>query len=210
MLLIGNIAGILFKAFGIKWARTYSEKFLLVKDDMKKGMVIAIAAILFLVFFNFFAPVIDNSVDTETTLVFENTYNETFWGQDSFAITGVKKITVKSEDDPQLLLDVFILRKRDFDKGLFDKRFNAGNHESISVTQMSYERENFFPQDEYVIYIDGSNQVVKVTYTIERTVDSNFMPYFIIYPLIFTAINGIWVAYLIPLRKKFQKSSIYE
>jgi hypothetical protein len=210
MLLIGNTGGILFKLFGIKWARTDSEKFLLVKDYIKKGIILAVAAILFIGVFNFFTPVIDESVDTKTTLVFENQFNITFMGQDSFATTGVKKITVVSEDDPQVLLNVFILRKRDFNKQLYEKRFNVADYESVSVTQMSYERQTFLPQDEYVLFIDGSDQVVKVTYTIERSVASNFLPYFTIFPLIFTALNAGWILYLLPLRKRYEKTSIYE
>jgi hypothetical protein len=210
MLLIGNIGGILFKLFGIKWARTDSEKFLLVKGYMKKGIIFAVAAILFMGVINFFTPVIDESVDTNTTLVFENQYNVTFMGQDSFATTGITKITVKSEDDPAILLNVFILRKRDYDKQLYEKRFNIADYESISVSQMSYERDSFLPHDEYVLFIDGANQVVKVTYTIERTVASNFVPYFTILPLIFSVLNAGWVAYLFPIRKRFEKNAIYE
>ena len=210
MLLMGNAGGILFKLFGIKWARTDSEKFLLVKGYMKKGIILAAAAILFMGVINFFAPVIDESVDTKITLVFENQYNITFMGQDSFAITGVTKITVISEDDPQILLNVYILRKRDYEKQMYEKRFNIADYESISVSQMSYERESFLPFDEYVLFIDGSNQVVKITYTIERTVASNFVPYFTILPLIFTVMNVGWISYLFPLRKRFGKNAIYE
>jgi hypothetical protein len=210
MLLIGNVGGMLFKVFGLKWARTDSEKFLLAKGYMKKGIILGVAAILCMGVINFFTPIIDESVDTEITRVFENQYNITFMGQDSFAITGVTKITVVSEDEPQILLNVFILRKRDFDKQMYEKRFNIADYESINVGQMSYERDSFLPHDEYILFIDGSDQVVKVTYTIERTVASNFVPYFTILPLIFAVVNVGWVSYLFPLKKRFEKNAIYE
>jgi hypothetical protein len=210
MLLIGNASGLLFKLFGLKWSRTDSEKFLLVKDYMKKGIIVSVAAILVMSMANFLVTTVDESIDTRTTLVFENQYNLTFWGQDSFAITGVIKIAVISEDDPQISLNVFILRKRDFDKQLYEKRFNLAEHESVNVAQMSYERQTFLPQEEYVLFIDSPNQVAKITYIIERSIAPNFLPYFTIFPLIFVTMNGVWVLYVFPLGRKYKKTSIYE
>lgn len=210
MLVISNVVGIMFMAYGIKWARTESERFLMVKSYMKKGIVITTAAILIMAFVNVFAPVIDDGVDERTTLVFEDHYNITFRAQDPFAMTGVTKIAVRSEDEPVINLNVFILRKKDFEKQFYARRFNIASQDSIGISRMSYERDSFLPQDDYIIFINASGQIAKITYSIERSVADDFLPYFTIIPIIFAVINTGWVLYLIPLRRKYGKSSIYE
>jgi hypothetical protein len=210
MFLITNIVSILFMLYGIKWARTESEKFLMVKGYMKKGIVLVTAAILIMGVVNLFAPVIDEGVDESKTMVFENQHNITFRSQDSFAITGVKKITVISEDEPVMNMNVFILREKDFKKQFYARRVNIANSNSVQVSHMVYERDTFLPQDDYVIFINASGQVAKITYSIERSIEDNFLPFFTIFPIIFAAMNAGWVVYLLPLRKRYSKSSIYE
>jgi hypothetical protein len=210
MLLMANVSSIFFKLFGMKWAKTSSEKFLLAKNYIKKGIIMASAAILILGIVNFFTPVFDDDVDTNTTLVFEDKYNVTFMGQDIFAITGVKKITVSSVDENPIPLDIFILREKDFRSGNYEKRFNVADYESKGITRLIYERTTFMPQDEYVIYMDGAGQAIKVSYSIERDVSNGFVPYFTIFPIIFAAINAGWIGYLFPMKKKYEKTSIYE
>jgi hypothetical protein len=58
--------------------------------------------------------------------------------------------------------------------------------------------------------MEAQGEVVKVTYTIERNIASNFLPYFTIFPLVFAALNAGWVVYLFPQRKRYEKTSIYE
>jgi hypothetical protein len=210
MLLIANVVSMLFMIYGIKWARTESEKFLMAKGYMKKGIIIATGAILIMGVVNVFAPVIDEGVDENATLVFEDTLNRSFRAQDSFAITGVTKITVLSEDDPVLTMNVYILRKENYEKQFYARRVNLANQDSIGISQMSYEKDSFLPQDDYVLFINASGQVAKVTYTIERSVADTFLPYFTIFPIVFAGMNGAWVGYLVTVRRKYGKSSIYE
>jgi hypothetical protein len=210
MLIIGNFLSILFMLYGIKWAKTESEKFLMAKGYMKKGIIITTAAILIMAVVNVFTPVIDEGIDENTTLVFEDTLNITFRAQDSFAITGVTKITVVSEDDPVLRLNVYILKKSNFEKQFYSRRVNLANQDSIGISQMSYERETFLPQNDYVLFINASGHVAKVTYTIERSISDSFVPYFTIFPIVFAAMNACWIIYLVPMRKRYGTSSIYE
>ena len=210
MLLMVNIESIFFKLFGIKWSRTDSEKFLLTKDYMKKGIIMAVAAILVIGIINFLVPAFDEGIDTSTTLVFENEYNTTFMAQDAFAISGVKRITATSEDETPIPLNIFILREKDFRNQEFDMRFNLADYESRGITELNFERQHFLTQGSYVLYMEAQGEVVKVTYTIERIVASNFLPYFTIFPLVFVALNVGWVVYLFPQRKRYEKTSIYE
>lgn len=210
MLLMVNAESIFFKLIAIKWSRTDSEKFLLSKDYMKKGIITAVAAILVIGLINFLVPVIDEGIDTSTKLVIVNEYNTTFMAQDAFAITGVKRITVTSDDETPQPLNIFILREKDFKNQEYDMRFNLADYDSRDITELNFERQKFLPQGSYVLYIDGQGEVVKVTYTIERIVASSFVPYFTIFPLVFAAMNGGWVVYLFLQRKMYEKTSIYE
>jgi hypothetical protein len=145
---------------------------------MKKGIIMAVAAILVIGLINFLVPAIDEGIDTSTTLVFENEYNTTFMAQDTFAISGVKRITVNSVDETPIPLDIFILREKDFRNQEFDMRFNLADYESRGITELKFERQHFLTQGSYVIYMEAQGEVVKVTYTIERNIASNFLPYF--------------------------------
>jgi hypothetical protein len=210
MLLMANISSIFFKLFGLKWAKTDSEKFLLAKNYINKGIIMASAAILVMGVINFFTPLINEDIDTETTIVFEDQYNTTFVSQDIFAIPGVKKIMVTSEDDTPIPINIFILRERDFQNGQYEKRFNVADYESKDITRLIYKRSTFLPHGNYVIFMNGADQAVKVTYSIEREVSTSFVPYFTIFPIIFAAINAGWIGYLFPMKKRYQKKSIYE
>jgi hypothetical protein len=210
MLLMANAESIFFKLFGIKWSRTDSEKFLLSKDYMKKGIIIAVAAILIIGVVNFLVPAFDESIDTSETLVFTNEHNITFMAQDAFAISGVKKITVASVDETPIPINIFILREKDLRNREFDMRFNLADYESRGITELTFERQNFLSQGSYALYMEAQGEVVKITYTIERSVASTFVPYFTIFPLVFAALNGGWVVYLFPKRKRYGKTSIYE
>ncbi|UCG69581.1 MAG: hypothetical protein JSV09_00715, partial [Thermoplasmata archaeon] len=119
-----------------------------------------------------------------------------------------KSVTLNSDDD--LPLDVFLIRKKDFDNENYDRRLNLDESESLNLIYFEYERDSFLPFDTYVLYVDSKGETAAVTYTIERSVSPALVLYLTVFPLIFAIINVIWIIYLWPIKKRYEKTSIYE
>jgi hypothetical protein len=208
MLLIVTAEGFFFKLFALRWAKSDSERFLASKEYTRIGIIIVVTAIIIIVLINILAPMIDESVDTEETTDVYGVSDIEFTSQDGFAITGVKSISLNSDDDYPL--NIFFLRKNDFEEEVYDRRFNLDESESINIQYYEYERDNFLPFGEYVIYVDAKGETAPVTYTIKRSVSPALVLYLTIFPLIIAVMNVIWIIYLWPMKKRYEKTSIYE
>ena len=209
MLLIVNIEGFFFKSFGIRVAKSASEKYLSAKDYTRWALVIIVLAIAILIMVNFLAPRMDESIDKKRTDVVYGVNNYEFTSQDALGITGVKAITLTQEDE-FIPLNMFILRRDDFENEYYDNRLNNDDNESIGIMELNYRRDSFLPYDDYVLYIDAGNQRPTVTFTLESSISESFLFYLTIFPIIFIVINVAWIIFLWPLRKRYEKTSIYE
>ena len=208
MLLIVSAEGFFFKLFAMRWAKSDSERYLSTKEYTRISIMIIVTAIIIVVLINILAPILDESVDTKETEDVYGLYDMEFPSQDSFGITGVKSVTLNSDDD--LPLDVFLLRKKDFDNENYDRRLNLDESESLNLMYFEYERNSFLPFDTYVLYVDSKGETAPVTYTIERSVSQALVLYLTIFPIIFAVMNVIWIFYLWPMKKRYEKTSIYE
>jgi hypothetical protein len=209
MLIIVDAEGFFFKSFGMKWAKTDSERFLMAKDNMKKGLIVIIVAVILIALLNGVAMFSQDSIDTTKDIdVFGYPVAPEFLSQDSFGITGVSAITVQSLDG--VPLDVYILHKQDYTDGNWGNRLNIYPANSEGVTNVSYERDDTLPFDEYVIYIDSHNQTTRVRYILDRDLSQDIILYLTIFPGIFALINAVWIIYNLPMKKRYEKTSIYE
>jgi hypothetical protein len=208
MLLVVVAEGFFFKFFGIKWAKSDSEKFLMAKDYMKKGIIIIILAIVIIALVNIMAPMADENIDNTESVVVKGMYNITFSSRDAFDLTGVKAITLTS--DGNIPLDVYILREKDHRTEEYNRRLNLADDQSRNIVSLHYEREEILPHDTYVIYINSHGQNASVTYTIESVVSPTLVPIIMIFLGIFAIINAVWVISLLPMKKRYEKTSIYE
>ncbi len=209
ILLIVNTESFFFKSFGLKIAKSDSEKYLSAKDYTIWALVIIVIAVAMLVMANILGTSMDESLDEKRTEEVYGVSNFNFHSQDLFGLTGVNGITLTQEEDP-IPLNVFILHKDDYEKEYFNNRLNLDENESIGIFMLNYESDDFLPYDDYVLYIDAGNQRLNITFTIERGVSQQFMLYLTIFPIIFVAMNAIWIIYLWPLRRRYEKTSIYE
>lgn len=208
MLLIVNAEGFFFKLFGIRWAKSDSERFLSAKDYTRWAIVIIIVAAVIMVAVIVMAPIVDENIDTTKNAVVRYDYNYTFQSQDPFGMTGVKLITVTSDNG--VPLDIFILHKDDFINGDYGKRLNPSPDESEDITELRFERESYLSYDDYILYVHSDSPNASITYSTERSVSQTLVLYLTVFPVIFIVMNVIWVIYLWPLKKKYEKTSIYE
>ncbi len=206
VILIMFAEGFFFKLFSLRWAKSDSEKFLMAKDDIRKGIVVIIIAAIIIALVTVFMPVMDENIDIKESTRVKGEYNRTFTSQDAFAVTGVKSISVNSEDG--VLLDIHILRKNDFEREYYMKHLNTKEWDGID--RLHYESEEFLSHGDYVLYIDAKGANANVTYTIESSVSQPLTLYLTVFPLILIIMNAVWIVYLLPLKKRYEKTSIYE
>jgi hypothetical protein len=209
ILLIVNAESFFFKFFGLRIAKSDSEKYLSAKDYTRWALVIIVICIAILVIVNILGPSMDESIDEKRTEEVIDKSDFNFHSQDSLGLTGVEAITLTQEEDP-IPLDVFILHKDDRENEYFNNRLNLDENESVGIIVLNYKSDDFLPYDDYVLYIDAGNQRLNVTFTIEKGVSQQFVLYLTIFPIIFVAMNAVWIIYLWPLRRKYEKTSIYE
>jgi hypothetical protein len=209
MLIIVDAEGFFFKSFGMKWAKTDSERFLMAKDNMKRGLIVIVVAVILIALINGVAMFSKDSVDTTRDIeIFSYPVAPEFVSQDAFGITGIMAIKVQSLDG--VPLDVYILHKQDYKAGNWGNRLNIYPADSEGVTNVTYKRDSVLPYDEYVLYIDSHNQTANVRYILDRDVSQEIVLYLTIFPGVFAIINAVWVIYNLPMKKRYEKTSIYE
>jgi hypothetical protein len=209
ILLIVNVESLFFKYFGIKYAKTDSEKFLMIKDYFKKGIIIIlVAGIAFALSYIIF-PMTEENIDSTENAVIVGQYNTTFRPRDPFGTIELKKIIVK-QTDGNTLLDIYILHESDFRSNYLGKRLNIQEEESKDLTELEYEFKGYIPQDDYVLSMDSKGAIANVTYTFDREISRPLIMYLNFFPLLFIVANTTWVAYLFPKRKRYKKTSIYK
>jgi hypothetical protein len=209
MLLIVDGEGFFFKSFGIRWAKTDSERFLMSKDYMKKGIIVAISALVIMAIINVVPAMADEGVDTTKDVLIEgHPIAPEFASQDAFGITGISAISVTSHDGVKL--NVYILHKEDYESGNWANRLNIYRGDSEDVVNLTYERDTYLPFDDYVLYINSKNQTANVTYTLHRDISQQIVLYLTVFSGLFAMLNAVWAIYLLPMKKKYEKTSIYE
>jgi hypothetical protein len=212
ILLIVNLESFFFKLFGIKYAKTDSEKFLMIKDYFKKGIIIVIVAMIIFALGYIIFPMSGENINSSDKAVmsFEKPqYNVTFRPRDPFGTINLKKIIVE-QPDGNALLDIFILHESDFHSNYFGKRLNIQEEQSRDLIGLEYEFKGYIPQDDYVLFIDSKGVLANVTYIFERKISPPLVMYITFFPILFVMANAAWVVYLFPKRKRFEKTSIYK
>jgi hypothetical protein len=209
IILIVNIESFFFKFFGIKYAKTDSEKFLMVKDYFKKGIIIIIVATIIFAIAFIIVPMSEENIDSTDKAVIVGEYNVSFRPRDPFGTINLKKIIVE-QTEGNTKMDIFIMHESDFNSNYFGKRLNIKEEQSKDLTELEYEFKGYIPQDDYVLSIDSKGILANVTYTFEREISGPLVMYLTLFPLIFIVANTVWVAYLLPKRKKYGKTSIYK
>ena len=107
-------------------------------------------------------------------------------------------------------MDVYILHKQDYKDGNWANRLNIYPGDSEDITNLTYERDSYLPYDDYVLYINTHNQTANVTYMLNRDLSQELVLYLTIFPGVFAVINAVWIIFNLPMKKRYEKTSIYE
>ncbi|MEM2838682.1 MAG: hypothetical protein QXE18_01120 [Thermoplasmata archaeon] len=213
MMLIIEIESFIFRIMQIRIARTFSTKHLMTSNSIRRAIIVIIVAAILLVIFALPAAVqsVESAVSYRGTLYY--TEPAQIVNGDPIGLSTVKSITL-SCDVP---VDVYLLRKQDYQNYandwtalrnfcLNDNGTRIMNTLIISVPPMAHQY--------LYLVIDptttSDEEIAVVSFTLNQKLSDTLTAFLPLMCVIFIAVNGAWMAYLMPLSKKYATRSIYK
>ena len=210
LLFVMCVESFFFRIMEIRFARSSSAKHLMAKNSIRRALMIAIIAAVVVVLL-MAPPVLSVIQDTTSrTAVLSAEEPITFWSRDPLALQEMVEVKVTAVNPVEVYL---------VDGDLFDE-------DNWSISQMfifRINKANFMVDDEIVIDVPEANHNNYVlvlndhesegsvaTVTIVRNVSGILTGIVSLLALAIVVANIAWVAYLMPIERKYAKGSIYK
>ena len=210
LLFVMCVESFFFRIMEIRFARSSSAKHLMAKNSIRRALMIAIIAAVVVVLL-MAPPVLSVIQDTTSrTAVLSAEEPITFWSRDPLALQEMVEVKVTAVNPVEVYL---------VDGDLFDE-------DNWSISQMfifRINKANFMVNDEIVIDVPEANHNKYVlvlndhesegsvaTVTIVRNVSGILTGIVSLLALAIVVANIAWVAYLMPIERKYAKGSIYK
>ena len=210
LLFVMCVESFFFRIMEIRFARSSSAKHLMAKNSIRRALMIAIIAAVVVVLL-MAPPVLSVIQDTTSrTAVLSAQEPITFWSRDPLALQEMVEVKVTAVNPVEVYL---------VDGDLFDE-------DNWSISQMfifRINKANFMVNDEIVIDVPEANHNKYVlvlndhesegsvaTVTIVRNVSGILTGIVSLLALAIVVANIAWVAYLMPIERKYAKGSIYK
>ena len=210
LLLVMCVESFFFRVMEIKFARSSSAKHLMAKNSIRRAILIAIVAGVVVVLL-MAPPVLSVIQDaTSRTAVLSAEEPITFWSRDPLALQEMVEVEVTAVNPVEVYL---------VDGGLFDE-------DNWTISEMFIFRVNkaeFMVDGDIVIDVPEANHNKYVlvlndhesegsvaTVTIVRDVSGILTGIVSLLALAIVVANIAWVAYLLPIERKYSKGSIYK
>ncbi|MCX6657545.1 MAG: hypothetical protein NTY62_02490 [Euryarchaeota archaeon] len=217
LLLIICIESFFFRILEIRFARSTSARHLMAKNSIKRSLIIAIVAGIAVVILG--VPSILGGIEStgsKTLSLSTRADPPSFFSSDPFALTKTAEIKVQSTRVVQVYL-------------LDEKIFSQYYYSEDSMTLMYYYRLNRDPgsyivnqeltitipneaghKKYYLVLNDMDNPGTSATATIERDLSGTFTGTMTLLLIALVVTNIAWVAYLVPIERKYSSGSIYK
>lgn len=216
LLLIICLESFFFRLLEIKFARSSSARHLMAKRSIKRSIVMAAVAAVFAA--TIAVPSIIGGIEEsqdEFFYITPGTYPPYFYSSDVFAFMETVGLLVKAPRDVQVYILVEQMFTRYYDgptslSTLASYRLNTEDYETVN-NELSIHMPPTDKFTRYFIVVDdmgGGGTGVSVTLSMEAS--STFTGITSIILIAFVVTNIAWVAYLIPIERKYSASSIYK
>ncbi len=207
--IIFTIESFIFKRLEIRFTDSISSKYYMAKMASRRAMVIiAIALIVILLLW---LPPVTNSI--EGALITESMVNGTssFYNKDPLGLTATEKVTLRAQGgEAQVYVvseEYYLAYSNNMDSLRFF-RINAQNYVVNSEVTFAFPEGGY--EKFYVITDDRYSSAEAVSYTLHQDLSPTFMDFVPLFALLFIVTNAAWIAYLIPLRKRYSVGAIYK
>ncbi len=207
VILVGLIIcaeGFVFRALEMRYTKSSSTKYYVVKTSVRRSVVGI--AICFLIICLLVTPFLSNAIANIASGAGQTTTTASFYNRDPLGLTSCDQVYVASN----LNAEVMIVSEANYE--LYSGNMNELLEYSIAHTSDAAPGVYLnFPDAAYGMYviIVDSNVGATVHYTVHKTLDPTFVDFVTVFSAAFIALFAGWIAYLVPLRRKFSKGAIY-
>jgi hypothetical protein len=216
LLLLLCLESFFFRILEIRFARSSSARHLMAKNSIKKSVLVAIVTGIFAMMLA--VPSVRGGIEnygTTTTDVSPNTEALAFYSSDVFALISVVDVQVTASKEVQVyLLEDSVYRQYSGDKSMgdyFTFRLNTNNYNVTpgSTTTITVPSSGDYVKYRLVLNV-MLNQGTSATIVIEKQMSSTFTGIVSLLLIAFLVTNIAWVAYLMPIERKYSVGSIYK
>jgi len=213
LLLLMCIESFFFRILEIRFARSSSARHLMAKNSIKRGVFIAIITGAVAIFLGL--PSVLGTIEDASSSTLELTARSDppwFYNSDPLELLSVKQLVVSSSD----VVYVYLVSEETYTNfagdmaELYNLRLNRAEYQYIVDDVTTVEVPSAEYAKYYLVVHDIMGNDPTVTVKIERTVAHPFTGLISLFMLAFVVANIAWVAYLIPIERKYSAGSIYK
>jgi hypothetical protein len=204
MALVIGVEGLFFKLLEMRYMRSASAKYYMLKASMRRSVVIvAISAVVIVLLLTpFMADVIANSTSEKGA----TTTTASFVNRDSLGLTTVDNVFVVSGGKAE----VMIVSEANY--LLYAGDMTAlRQHAAVTTEDSSPGVELKFPQTPFGKFyiVVNSDRPVEVIYTVHKTLAPTFVAFATLFATLFIGFYTIWIVTAFRIRKNYAKGAIY-
>lgn len=213
MLLVIEIESFVFRIMQIRIARTFSTKHLMTMNSIRRAILIIIVAAILLVVFALPASIqsIENAISPRGTLYYTEAVQ--IVNGDPLGLSDVQSITLSCE----LPVDVYLLKKQDYLDYANDwaalSNFCLNSNNTRVTRALTIEVP---PMEHQYLYLvldpttTEDDEFAVVSFVLNQKLSDTLISFLPFMCLAFIITNGVWIAYLMPLSRKYATMSIYK
>ncbi len=213
LLLIVCIESFFFRILEIKFARSSSARHLMAKNSMKRGLLIALFAGIFAIVLAV-PSILGVLEDASSRKVVVSAVEDptAFYSSDALDLMSVPEVKVTAPRQ----IEVYLVTKQVYEE-------NAGNLDDLYALRLNRPTSQFVvngtliihaPTDKYqqfyLILNDLTNPGTFATITMQKSVSHTFTGTTLLFMIAFVVSNAAWIAYLVPIERKYSAGSIYK
>ncbi|MDD1743092.1 MAG: hypothetical protein LUO85_00530 [Methanomassiliicoccales archaeon] len=216
MALIMVVEGFFFKILEMRLIQSPSTNYYIAKSAIRQGIVVvAISAfVVFLLWTPFMSQAIENSFNNSDTLHNTNSTAASefvvFYDRDPLGLGAVDQITVTASGGAAR---VYLVSEKNYLNystdlsGLIPFRVNSQDY--IVDGQLEIHL-NPLPYGKYYLVLDTvRSDASSVNVVIHSAISPTFLSYVPFFALLFIVAYGVWMAYMLPVKRKFASGAIY-
>ncbi len=217
LLLIICIESYFFRILEIRFARSTSARHLMAKNSIKRSLIIAIIAGVAVMILG--VPSILGGIEntgSKTLSLSARADPPSFFSSDPFALTKTSEVKVESTRMVQIyLLEEEIFNRYYYSEASMENMFSYRLNRDPSTYIVNQELTVPVPEAAgyekyYLVLNDMDNPGTSATATIERGLSGTFTGIMTLLLVALVVTNIAWVAYLVPIERKYSSGSIYK
>jgi len=196
------VESLLFRLLEVRFAKTDSAKYYMLKTTARRGLwIIAVSAVVLLLVLT---PFLLDAVSEQTSEVGTTASVASFFNRDPLGLTTVDHVSVDS-DGPA---EVVVVSEAAYLAYAGDPQL-LRQFSELYVADASTRATLDFPSGPfgqyYVVVLSGD----EVSYGLHRALSPFFVWFVSLFATLFIVANAVWITYTLPVRQRFAKGAIY-